>query len=264
MIVARGGTDAMNRDRTATTFFLLKWFNYLDVLGSLMGGHNSLSSKTSNAWSVDYDTEEENVYQIDCLLGFTSRCVSILAKIAELARTCATTRLDEDRNVRPDWKPSEDIRQKAEKLIEDLDGARTSTRVQHCPHLHSSGEATYQWDNREMAATNEAYHWAGLVHLHRRVLGKSSDHPDVQNAVNEIVGTLYKVRKASTAEGCLLFPMFTAGCDALEDKQKALIMDRMKGVEEFGMSQVRDFSLQIHKSPLISILNLLLCLFAQF
>lgn len=234
MIAARGGANSM-RDSSAGSYFLLRWFAYLDVLGRLIGGHQELPSITMSA--TVYDTDE-NGYQIDCMLGFTSRCVSILAKIADLAALCATERLDEDHNVRPEWEPTEEIRQQAEQLIEDLDNARTSALIQHCPHLQSSEEATYQWDNREMAATNEAFHWAGLVHLHRRVLGKASTDVDVQTAVREIVSLLYKVRKGSSAEACLLFPMFTAGCDAQDKKQRALIMDRMKGVEDFGMSQV--------------------------
>jgi hypothetical protein len=110
--------------------------------------------------------------------------------------------------------------------------------MQACPHLHSADEAAYQWDTQEMAATNEAYHWAGLVHIHRRILGKHSTHPDVQRAVREICGALYKVRKGSSAEACLLFPIFTAGCDAQDEKQKAMIIERFGGIEEFGMSQV--------------------------
>jgi len=234
MIAARGGAKSM-RDSSAGSYFLLRWFAYLDVLGRLIGGHQGLPSITMSA--IVYDTDE-NDYQIDCMLGFTSRCVSILAKIADLATLCATERLEEDHKVRPEWEPTEEIRQQAEQLIEDLDNARTSTLIQHCPHLQSSEEATYQWDNREMAATNEAFHWAGLVHLHRRVLSKASTDVDVQTAVREIVSLLYKVRKGSSAEACLLFPMFTAGCDAQDKKQKALIMDRMKGIEDFGMSQV--------------------------
>lgn len=236
MVAARGGAKGM-RDSSAASFFLLRWFGYLAVLGRLIGGHKGLPSITTSVMA--YDSDEKNGYQIDCLLGFTSRCVSILAKIADLAAHCATERLDEDYNVRPEWEPTEDIRQQAEQLIEDLENARTSILTQHCPHLQSSGEATYQWDNREMAATNEAYHWAGLVHLHRRVLGKASTDKDVQTAVREIVGLLYKVRRGSSAEACLLFPMFTAGCDAQDEKQKTLIMVRMKGVEDFGMSQVK-------------------------
>ena len=105
--------------------------------------------------------------------------------------------------------------------------------------MQSSGEAAYQWDSLEMAATNEAFHWAGLVHLHRRILGKPSSHADVQNAVREIFGALYKVRRGgSSAEAGLLFPMFTAGCDAQDERQRSEILERIKSVEGFGMTQV--------------------------
>lgn len=93
-----------------------------------------------------------------------------------------------------------------------------------------------------MAATNEAFHWAGLVHLHRRVLGKPSTHPNVQEAVREIHGALYKVRRGGSATACLLFPIFTAGCDTQDEKQRADILERLKGVERFGMTQVLDES----------------------
>ena len=96
-----------------------------------------------------------------------------------------------------------------------------------------------------MVATNEAFHWAGLVHLDRRVLGKSSRDPEVQNAVREIVGALYKVRKGGTAEACLLFPMFTAGCDAQDLGQRELIMERLRSVEGSGMTQVRLFFISL-------------------
>ena len=89
-----------------------------------------------------------------------------------------------------------------------------------------------------MVATNDAFHWAGLIHLNRRVLGKDSTDVEVQLAVRGIVGALYKVRKGGTAEACLVFPMFTAGCDAQEPAQRERIMERLRVVEESGMTQV--------------------------
>jgi Fungal specific transcription factor domain len=238
----------MQRDHSAVSDFLLRWFAYIDVLGSLIGGRAQFSSSAErpllrsnhadSKWTGDCDFNGDGDYQIDCLLGFTSRCVSILAKIAKLATICDRDRIEVSGDIRPEWVPSEEIRAQAEKLRIDLEAARTNNQVRSCPHLHSAGEAAYQWDTQEMAATNEAYHWAGLIHLDRRILGKASTHHDVQNAVREISGTLYKVRKGSTAEVCLLFPMFTAGCDAKDERQKALIIDRLKGIEEFGMSHV--------------------------
>ncbi|ELR03944.1 hypothetical protein VC83_09022 [Pseudogymnoascus destructans] len=236
LIVARGEANP-NSEISATFGFLLRWFAYLGVLGRLTGGHKNFLSITEGL--VAYDSEGEHGLQIVCLLGFTSRCASILSKIADLAALCAPGRFDDTCNERLGWQPTDDVRQQAEQLLEDLEHARTSSLIQHCPHLHSSEEEAYQWDSREMAATNEAYHWAGLIHLHRRVLGKPSTDKDVQTAVREIVNLLHRVRKASAAEACLLFPMFSAGCDAQDAEERSFIMERMRNVEGIGMSQVR-------------------------
>ena len=65
-----------------------------------------------------------------------------------------------------------------------------------------------------------------------------SEHPEVQSAVREIVEILFKVRKGGTAEACLLFPMFTAGCDAKDSYQREKILERIISVEKSGMTQV--------------------------
>lgn len=240
MIWMRGGPKGMRtesrRDRVSS--FLWSWFAYLDVLGSLSGGKNSPSS----SWVLDYHVEGDTDYEIDCVLGFSSKCIRILAKIAALARVCDSERIRPDLEeeidlISSDWIPSEDTASRAAQLEAELAESRLHPPIP-CTHMQSSGEAAYQWDNVEMGATNEAFHWAGHVHLHRRILGKPSTHLDVQHAVREIFGALYKVRKGSNAEGCLLFPMFTAGCDSQDDKQRAEILDRMKGVERLGMTQV--------------------------
>jgi hypothetical protein len=236
MIAARGGPQRMQTAShgDSVSSFLWSWFAYLDVLGSLSGGK---ANSSSTAWILDYETDSENGYSIDCILGFTSRCVHILAKIAELSRICDSQRIRPDHTIRSEWQPSEDIVACADKLEADLAASRLHP-AKPCTHMQSSGEAAYQWDSLEMAATNEAFHWAGLVHLHRRILGKPSPHSDVQNAVREVFGALYKVRKGSSAEACLLFPMFTAGCDTQHAKQRSDILERMKSVERLGMTQV--------------------------
>lgn len=238
IMTARGGPQGMHtasrKDKVSS--FLWSWFAYLDVLGSLSGG--KVTGSTS-AWILDYEIDDENDYRIDCILGFTSKCIRILAKIAELARVCDSQRIGPDLNIQPDWKPSDDTILRADKLESELAESRLHP-AKPCTHMQSTGESQYQWDSLEMAATNEAFHWAGLVHLHRRILGKPSTHQDVQNAVREIHGALYKVRRGSSATACLLFPIFTAGCDTQDEKQRTDILERIKGVEQFGMTQVFD------------------------
>lgn len=252
MLLARGGARSVHR-KDRVSYFLSRWFAYLDVLGSLSGGKNDQPLFSGNYWATDDAEDEEHAFQIDCLLGFTSRCVSILAKIAELARLCDSERIDTSGHIREDWRPSVSTVDAAETLKLELQEARTH-RYSGRPHPHAgaSSETADGWDALEMIATNDAFHWAGQIHLHRRVLGKPSADPEVQTAVREIVGSLFKVRKGGTAEACLLFPMFTAGCDAKEPVQREKIMERLKVVEGTGMTHVCRLFLVVFVHPSFS------------
>ena len=238
MIFARGGPQSVHK-KDKVSFFLSRWFAYLDVLGSLSGSKNDWPL-SSSYWCND-DGEVEDDFQIDCLLGFTSRCVSILARIAELAKSCEKERIDADGSMNPNWRPSGEVITQAEKLKLQLQEGRGHVS-KACTHRRANiSESEMAWDSLEIYATNEAFHWAGLIHLTRRVLGRPSSDPEVQNAVREIIGALYKVRRGSTAESCLLFPMFTAGCDALDKGQRMKILERLKSVESYGMTHVSRF-----------------------
>ncbi|KAF2092789.1 C6 zinc finger domain-containing protein [Rhizodiscina lignyota] len=236
MIFARGGPQSVHK-KDKVSYFLSRWFAYLDVLGSLSGSKNDWPL-SSNYWSTD-GGEIEDDFQIDCLMGFTSRCVSILARIAELAKSCEKERIDVDGNVNHEWRPSGDVVTQAEELKRQLQEGRGHVS-KACTHRRANiSESEMAWDSLEIYATNEAFHWAGLIHLTRRVLGRPASDPEVQNAVREIIGALYKVRRGSTAESCLLFPMFTAGCDALDNGQRGKIMERLRSVEAYGMTHVK-------------------------
>jgi hypothetical protein len=237
MIIARGGPNGMGR-QSRVAYFLSRWFAYLDVLGSLSGNKNDMPLG-SFYWSSENASADEE-FEIDCLMGFTTRCIGSLARISELAKLCEPQRIDEEGNVRAGWFPSPEIVQQAIQIRRGLEEGLLDRNIRKgCDHRSStSSESELAWDATEIYATNELFHWAGLIHLYRRVLGKSAMDVEVQHAVREIVGLLYKIRRGSTAEACLLFPMFAAGCDALEYGQREKIMDRLRSVEGFGMTQV--------------------------
>lgn len=239
MVMARGGPQGVDRgDRVA--YFLSRWFAYLDVLGSL-SGHKTDTPLGSMYWSQE-NASRDSEFEIDCLMGFTNRCVGSLARISELAKACEPLRIDSEGNIREHWRPTRGVEQQALLIKSALEEGLSERRVQHCTHAPASPSSSSHdttWDATEIYATNEMFHWGGLVHLYRRVLGKPADDPDVQAAIREIVELLYKVRRGSSAEACLLFPMFVAGCDAQDQGQREKIMDRLKGVEGFGMTQVR-------------------------
>ena len=200
MILSRGRATAAPR-KDKVFYFLMRWFAYLDVLGSLSGGKYDQPLFGGNYWALDPAAGEQD-YQIDCLLGFTSRLVTILAEIATLARTCDSERIDPSGYVRTDWQPSLEVMHRAEKLKAGLVEARMH-HYQGCPHRRASTQIE-----------------------------------DNSYAI-EIVVALQRVRKGGTAEGCLLFPMFTAGCDAKNPTFRETIMERLKRMEGLGMSQVK-------------------------
>lgn len=238
MIAVRGGSKSMQQEHSEITQFLLRWFAYLEIVGNLTGGQSWVDVETS--WGLDYSShnEEHDSFEIDCLLGFTHQCIGVLAKISNLAQACDKERVLPNGTIRDDYECRAEIKEQAIKLIADTHHSLTHTEIRRCQHVPAPGDVAFGWNNIEVAAVNTAFHWAGLVHLQRRVLGKPSDSEDVQEAVQQILVALKQVKEGSTAEACLLFPMFTAGCDALTPEQRADITKRIQIVEDCGLSQV--------------------------
>ncbi len=261
IIRSRGGPHSVSR-KDPVMYFLTRWMAYLDVLGSLSGRRNEEPLFAGNYWSSshddstsakelsldDEDGDDDDDYTIDCLLGFTTRCVSILAQIALLARECEAERLTAEGRINTEWQPPPEVLKRAEKLKRDLVHAREHEQKQ-CTHQatavgHQQPERRYSYvnmtdkDAEESIATNSAFHWAGLIHLLRRVHNLPRSHPDVQYAVKQIISTLRELREGGSAEACLLFPMFTAGVEAEDPIERAEVMRRVKGAEGLGMCQV--------------------------
>lgn len=250
MIVSKGGLDqlALQADgaRNKAIFFLSRWFAYLDVLGSISSGqqeqplYGAYMEDGSGLWLVNRDDVEVN--QIDCFFGFSGKCIALLARVAELASQCDPQRIDPTTNrVRSEWQPPDAVRQQAESVLQRIRASAMSW-YGGCTHtsqqnLCSPGEKSDQ-DIAEIYATNEAYHWAGAIHLYRRVLALPSSSEEVQEHVTRIISALSRVRRGSSAESNLLFPMFTAGCEAQTDEQRQVFIDRLKEIEGWGMAQV--------------------------
>ena len=220
--------------------FLWSWFAYLDVLGSLSCGPRDVPS----TWILDYkvyDSEDDD--EIDCIMGFTTRCVYILAEVAELARRCDALRAgsavpdQHEAGAGGGWSPPPQQAEHGRALERRLRQSMAAP-VRPCSHIVHSG-GVERWDRPEMSAANLTYHWAGLTQLYRRVFGHGREAPAVTGAVAEIIACLADIRHGGTAEGCLLFPLFTAGCETTAAPDRELVLERMVSVEKCGMTQVQ-------------------------
>ncbi|KAF3016860.1 hypothetical protein E8E14_012070 [Neopestalotiopsis sp. 37M] len=242
LIVARPGglhyETNFRKDHVCS--FLWSWAAYLDVMGSLTGGPKD----SSTAWMFDYELEDKHdgYDEIECIMGFTTRCVYLLAKIADLARNCDSERIGPDNNIRDDWEPSKDVLETALKIESDIKSSMNQP-ITPCKHILAGGNLD-KWDKAELAATNEAFHWAGLIHVYRRILGRPSEDADVQEAVGKIISCFSRIRRGGSAEACSLFPIFTAGCDAKDEAQRAFVIERLGT----GENQVNSAVLKVHKA----------------
>lgn len=224
-------TPAITQDDRVRAL-LWSWFAYLDVLGSLSGGPSTLltpSCYTTTTSRPENDDEDEDMERIDCILGFTPRCVLILARIASLAR-----HVESIRSHQPDWTPDPATLAAATDL-EHAALRSLSLPSRPCSHVDHS---TFHWNRSQMGAANRAFHHAALIHLHRRVLRKDKGHRDVRAAVLSVLECLEDVERGSSAETCLLFPMFTAGCELMDERERDIVLRRIAGVERTGMMQV--------------------------
>ena len=237
IITERGIREKTVDRHDEESYFLTRWFAYLDVLDSLSGGQKDLPMFGGDFWANDFDDDRQG-HRIDCFFGFTTCCVCILAELAALAKIC-----DQERATAPygeKWQPSPTCLEGARKIRADLK-ASMQQPYQGCQH---SRQPSAQQDEStthalELTTTNESYHWAGLIYLNRRVLGKPPDDDQVQDYVDFILAGLGKLREGGTAEACMLFPMFIAGCEALQISSRMKFLERLKSVEMTGLTQAR-------------------------
>ena len=228
IIVARGGYHVL-RHGDKVSYFLSRWFAYLDVLGSLSGSTYQrplIDDHCTCDEEHDFNKDDE----IDCFLGFTGRCISILSQVANLAKDCDNQRrYIEITDSGQKWKPDEHIKIKAAPLEAYLRNVKPTT-YRGCSHRRVKSDAAD-------TATNKAFHNAGLIHLYRRVLAYPTEAKEVQDAVRAVQRDLERVDERSIC--CMIFPAFSAGCEAQDKQSRKIFFDCLKKAEHMGMAAAK-------------------------
>ncbi|PGG97119.1 hypothetical protein AJ80_09739 [Polytolypa hystricis UAMH7299] len=213
--------------------FLGDWLRYLDIFGSISckRAEPPLFEGSYYMCPMDGSFYSNPEYEIDCFTGFTLKCGSFLARVAKLTHQCDWQRVGAAEQLSSALIPSTEVREAAEALLQDMNNYRVQGYMYRTHHSKQDAE--------EMAAVDEAYHLAGQLHLYRRVLARSSSDPHVIEAVKALVHVLNKVARSGTAEVCLLFPLFTAGCERLDLVQRQEVKERVQSFEGVGLKQIR-------------------------
>ncbi|RVD81027.1 uncharacterized protein DFL_008905 [Arthrobotrys flagrans] len=260
IILARGGAKEM-RSRDPVSFFLSRWFAYLDILGYFSvndnNKNNTIPLLAGQYWTVD---EEElgmmADFSVDCFFGFTNRYIGLLTRVGELMRQADGEKRHFVEGMRDmgytthvsEWVPEGQIYHDALRVREQLEESRRHS-LGTCKHTQqnwaSSEEAGAFDDDRilpddsskEMLASNDAFHWAAQIHLFRRVLNYKRDHQCVRDAIQRIIEAMQAIPEQSNVGNAVLFPLFTAGCESTTAEDREYILQRLLGIEKSGMNQ---------------------------
>lgn len=244
LIKAYGGLDRLvqgnNDTQDKAISICSRWFAYFDIMGALctVGTRPLLAAYSEDEegkWLVR--RSHQNIFQVDCYLGCSGRCVTLLARVAELVYECDQQRLHVlTREPDQSWAPNERIRQEAEDMIQRFHtSAETYRGCCHTTmHPHSHEDNMLQ----ELYATNRALHWAGRLTLLRRVLNQPSGSTSVQTAVQNIKAVVRRISPNRTANSCLIFPMFTAGCESQIKADREVFIMRLRDMQRFGWQHV--------------------------
>ncbi|KAJ5924281.1 hypothetical protein N7466_008468 [Penicillium verhagenii] len=213
--------------------FFARWLGYIDTVGALScrqaGQPLMLYQSVLGACS---NPENYDEFSVDCFTGFTPRTGLFLIRLAKLVQECDNQRFDELGNFHREWHPSADMVLQAQAVLGDLD--LLTDRAHADPEHHQGLEA------QDMMAAEEAFRCAGLIHLHRRVLGSSTDSFPVKEALRQLVDALGRMRLGASTEVCSLLPLFTAGCESRDPSQQARILNRFLVLEKSGLKQIQD------------------------
>ncbi|CAI7651229.1 unnamed protein product [Penicillium glandicola] len=231
LFLARSESMAQPGNRIGA--FFARWLGYLDTMGSLScreaGPPLMIYHSILTACSAPDGHDE---FGVDCFTGFTPRTGVFLIRLARLVQECDNQRFDEMGNFRHDWHASAEMVLEAQSVLGDIDGI--SERA-HINPEHNQGI-----ESSDMMAIEEAFRFAGLLHLHRRVLGSSPDSFPVKEVLRKLIDALGRMRPGAATEVCSLFPLFTAGCESRDSVQKAKLLDRFFVLESSGMKQIQN------------------------
>ncbi|KAJ5167620.1 uncharacterized protein N7482_003214, partial [Penicillium canariense] len=231
LFIARSDRIAQPGNRIGA--FFARWLGYIDTMGALscrQAGPPLMLYHSVLAACCHPQSHDE--YCVDCFTGFSTRTGFFLLRLAQLVQQCDNERFDDMGNFQRGWHPSADMVMEARAVLGDLD--ELSERAHADPDHHLGVEAD------DMMATEEAFRCAGLLHLHRRVLGSSPDSFPVQDALRKLIGALERMRLGASTEVCSLFPLFTAGCESRDPSQRVKLLNRFFVLEKSGMKQIQN------------------------
>lgn len=263
IIMARRETLGLNTtegkgkfDESNIAFFLMRWFAYVEVVGSLS------STKESHKYLPQYGflspgqldfTDNKSTdpkRDIDYLLGFDVRFFPHMADITFLIRkanhyleshagdtipvSLVTEALEVKERITASYQEGEARRQKQLDQIID-DKVQLKRRELGKDTTSPPNVSNIIAQDNVLRCTNKIFYDTAILNLYRRVLQVPRESLLIQDIANGIADVLQgNIESCSSAEICTIFCLFCAGCETMDNERRDFFLDRFTRLTALG------------------------------
>ncbi|SCU92505.1 LAME_0F00254g1_1 [Lachancea meyersii CBS 8951] len=257
LLLDKLGTTGRNAVRIAkksrhldTDSFLVHWFSYLNIIGSLSSVKRvaQLSNPEPLAYEFDFDQDvsvvsvhRAQLKDIDYFTGLETKLLSLLADVANLIdQKEACENAEQLHHVIP---KALDLAHNIETYLDASEAEREQIYHQfyatNSPSFDSAKYKTY----RTLRATNAVFALTAVLQLKRRVLGITRNSPTITILLLRITKLIHEeIPFSSSAESCITFCLFCCGCELIGSNlalHRGVYIDHMETLLRNGMSSAR-------------------------
>jgi hypothetical protein len=186
------------RFESPSTRFLLSLFAYHDILSSVSRGAQPLANHDANFTAVEGEPEMHDI----------ARILLVVARISRLQHTIKARRMD----------ASEPALTEDENVV--------GTGIQHA--LLAIESSPLAEEAMDISVTAEAYRHAAFIYLYRTWLSIGAPNPITLSHVSACLSAIQRVPATSPLSSSHIWPLFTAGCEAIDVAERAFVRQRFE------------------------------------
>lgn len=189
-----------NKSFSTSTRFLLSLFAYHDILSSISRGARPLVHHGDEFESVEGEKDMENIASV----------LLLVARISELQDEIRQQRLDTAENS----------------LTEDEDATGRELQQKLLAMDFAFSNQSELDNETDIRYTAEAYRHAAFIYLYRTWLDIGAPNPISMDHVQRCLDYIAKVDVNSPLTSAHMWPLFTAGCEAIDEIQRDFVRSR--------------------------------------
>lgn len=211
-------------ERDTTRYFLKRWYNMTEAFVSLTS--DSLATGHLARFEPLTSSNDDTEVFLDEYTGFTTDLTSTFREIGAAAwerRNAAS------HHAQPTILYDNDLDEEADHLERSI-WARINESRTIAPRFRPGiEEKLSERQKQDFILCNEAWNHMALIHIHRQISGLPASSPAVQDSVKRILECIDSITAIAglTPLVVLTTPLFTAGCEALDedrDKVRSLLL----------------------------------------